>query len=99
MSIFIDQYGNKFVWKVNCISKAIENKEVKCVHCYGSGKIENLDSYYSNINCDWCSGSGKRTLQVKCYDNDLEKYLEKFIDQYYNEKKQRETNSFLGENI
>lgn len=94
--IFQDEYGNKFTWSVHCTPKPVENKKTKCIHCNGSGRLpDSLGWHYDTKSCDWCFGSGEQDVKICCYDKDLEKYLEKFIDQFY---KDRET-SFLGENI
>jgi hypothetical protein len=92
---FKDEKGNRFTWKINCIPIPVEPKEIDCIHCYGSGRIEDPDFFYDDRNCDFCLGSGKRPLTISCYDKGLEKYLEKFIDQYYKEQ----ITNFFGENI
>jgi len=93
--IFQDSEGNKFTWSVNCFPKPVENKKTKCIHCKGHGRLADYDYHFSYRECDWCNGSGQQDVRVSCYDKDLEKYLEQFIEQYYKEKKF----NFLGENI
>lgn len=93
--IFQDENGNKFTWSVHCTPKPVENKKTKCIHCNGIGRLPDYNYRYDDRKCDWCFGSGEQNIRIFCSDRDLEKYLEKFIDQFY---KDRET-SFLGENI
>jgi RecJ-like exonuclease len=91
----VDTQGNKFYWKVRCLSIPLEPKQVDCIHCNGTGKIAEIDSYYHK-DCPYCYGSGKRDLVINCYNDELEEYLQQFVAQYYKEKIK---NNFLGENI
>jgi len=89
--IFVDAQGNKFYWKVRCLSIPIEPKQ----DCNGTGRIPEEDSFYRK-DCSYCYGSGKRYLVINCHNIELEKYLQHFVTRYYEEKVK---NNFLGEGI
>jgi hypothetical protein len=97
---FKDQHGNEFTWKIRALPVLINQvKKQQCLDCSGTGFVDKGDLDVVFGNCKRCSGSGLISPIIHCYDLELESYLQSKVEDFYKEKRKRESESFLGDGI